>query len=147
MLKVALTHDIDRTSKTYQYLTHFIKALIKKDFKSAIYHLSTYNNRNSVYWNFDEIMSIENYYGVKSTFFFLIESIPLKIIDYKTWQLAIGRYDIYEPRIVDIIRYLDNNGWEIGLHGSYRSFKSLDLLNHEKRTLEEIVGHKIIGIP
>ena len=32
MLKVAITHDVDRTQKTYQFITHSLKALSNLDF-------------------------------------------------------------------------------------------------------------------
>jgi hypothetical protein len=133
-LKVALTHDIDRTVKTYQYITHFLKALKNLDLSRAIYQIPSYKQREKVYWNFDEIIDIENKYGVKSTFFFLIETIPFEFFNISNWKLSLGRYDIKEPRIVDIIHYLDKNGWEIGLHGSFRSFNDLNLLETEKRS-------------
>ena len=51
-----------------------------------------------------------------------------------------------DENVVNIIKYLDTNGWEIGLHGSYLSYNNKDLLLKEKNTLESIVGHKVIGI-
>jgi peptidoglycan/xylan/chitin deacetylase (PgdA/CDA1 family) len=145
-LKVALTHDIDRTVKTYQYITHFLKALKNLDLSRAIYQIPSYKQREKVYWNFDEIIDIENKYGVKSTFYFLIETIPFEFFNISNWKLSLGRYDIKEPRIVDIIHYLDKNGWEVGLHGSFRSFNDLNLLETEKKILENLLGHQIIGI-
>lgn len=145
-LKVALTHDVDRTVKTYQYITHLYKALKNKDFNDALYHVNSIKKRNSVYWNFDEIISIENQYGIKSTFFFLIETIPFKFYNMSNWKLSLGRYDINEPRIKEIMNYLDENGWEIGLHGSYLSYQNKYLLKSEKVILEEQIGHPVIGI-
>ena len=146
MLKVALTHDVDRIVKTYQYFTHFFKAIKNKNFKEAVYHINSINKRDEVYWNFDEIIDIENKYGVKSTFFFLIESIPFKFYDISNWKLSLGRYDINDPRILAIMRYLDENGWEIGLHGSYFSYKDINLLINEKMAIEKQLGHSVMGI-
>lgn len=146
MLKVSLSHDVDRTQKTYQYLTHTLRALRKGDMRKAGYHLGSWNERKQVYWNFEDIMEIEDRFGARSTFFFLLESYPLHWLKTKSWKLALGRYDIHEKRIQDIIQKLDSNGWEIGLHGSYASYNNLELLKKEKETLEAVVGHSIKGI-
>ncbi len=145
MLKVALTHDIDRTKKTYQYFTHSLRSALKLNINSSIYHLRSVFLKD-VYWNFDEIIKIENSYNIKSTFFLLNESIPFELFNYKNWSLSLGRYNILEKRIVEIIKWLDTNGWEIGVHGSYNSFKDIELLKKEKLVLECILGHQIIGI-
>jgi peptidoglycan/xylan/chitin deacetylase (PgdA/CDA1 family) len=145
-LKVALTHDVDRTQKSYQYLTHFAKALKRGNWEAAWYHATTWSNRNEVYWNFEDIMEIEDHYGARSTFFFLLESYPLLLWYPKSWKLSLGRYDINAPRISGIIKTLNEGGWEIGLHGSWASFKSLELLAKEKHTLEAVLGHPVNGI-
>ncbi|HCY74447.1 MAG TPA: hypothetical protein DHV28_00870 [Ignavibacteriales bacterium] len=145
-LKVALTHDIDRTEKTYQYFTNSISALKHLNLAKVVYQIHSFKQRDRVYWNFDEIINIENKYGVKSTFFFLIETIPFNLFDISNWKLSLGRYDINDPRIVEMILFLDKNGWEIGLHGSYLSFNDINLLKKEKAILENILGHQIIGI-
>lgn len=98
------------------------------------------------YWGFDTLMKTEENYGVRSTCFFLNESIKFNPAKPNTWKLALGRYDIHDKRIVSIIRELDANGWEIGVHGSYNSHNNYELLKYEKDTLEAIVGHDVIGI-
>ena len=145
-LKVALTHDVDRTTKSHQYITHLLRALKKGDLPAARYHATTWNKRKDVYWNFEDILDIENKYGVKSTFFFLIESFPFLFLRPSTWKLSLGRYDIQDERIQQMIQYLDRNGWEIGLHGSYASYNNLELLKEEKHKLESITGHPVKGI-
>ena len=144
-LKVCLSHDIDRTKKTFQYFTHGLKCFLKKDFEGFFYHLKSIFIKD-VYWQFNNIIDIENKYGVRSTFFFLNESHPFKPFDIKSWAVSVGYYNIRSKRIVSIIQYLDNNDWEIGVHGSYLSYNNLNLLKKEKETLEDIVGHPINGI-
>ena len=57
-----------------------------------------------------------------------------------------GYYDLFDPDLQTVIRELDSQGWEVGLHGSYLSFKYLDLLKKEKSDLESIIGHPIFGV-
>ncbi|MCF8443603.1 MAG: polysaccharide deacetylase family protein [Crocinitomicaceae bacterium] len=145
MLKVALTHDIDRTKKTYQHITKTLRALLKLDLEKLKNQIISILKRDN-YWTFDEIIKIEESYNVKSTYFFLNETIPFKLFKLKTYKLALGRYKILDKKIVDLIKQLDKNGFEIGVHGSYNSYKSLELLKFEKKTLENILGHEVIGI-
>ncbi len=144
MFYAALSHDIDRVKKTYQSFTHAAKSMKKGSVKNALYHLSTVT-KPDVFWGFDTLINIEEKHGVKSTVFFLNETLPFKPFDLSNWKLSLGRFDIHEPKVIDIIRWLDKNGWEIGVHGSYRSYESFDLLQKEKKVLEEIAGHEIKG--
>jgi len=146
MLRVALTHDVDRTKKTYQYITHSIAGLLKFDFNPISRSICQILRGENPYWGFDKIIDIEMTFNVRSTFFFLNESISFNLFSPKNWQLSLGRYNINEPALYEIIQFLDRNGWEIGLHGSYNSFKDENLLRNEKITLERIVGKKIVGI-
>uniref|UniRef100_UPI00404A7E49 polysaccharide deacetylase family protein n=2 Tax=Flavobacterium sp. TaxID=239 RepID=UPI00404A7E49 len=145
MFQVALSHDVDRTLKTYQTFSHGAKSLGKLDFKTFLFHLKTFYDKE-VYWNFEDIIDIENSFGVKSTFYILNESIPFNLFDIKNWKLSLGRYNIQEERIVEMIRFLDANGWEIGVHGSYLSYKNLELLKSEKKQLELLLGKEVVGI-
>ncbi|HRG36966.1 MAG TPA: polysaccharide deacetylase family protein [Bacteroidia bacterium] len=144
MLKLALSHDVDRTKKSYQYLTGFLKSISKGDMSNALYNMRRPKDKEP-YWNVYDIAALEDSYGVRSTFFMLDESIKFNPFKPKTFVLAKGRYDLFEPKIQEAIRYLDKNGWEIGLHGSYLSYNNKALLAKEKARLESIVGHPVIG--
>lgn len=137
---VCLTHDVDRVKKTYQYITHFVKT---KD----LYHIkSFFTRKHDPYWNFEKIMNIEEKYGVRSTFFFLNESKRFNVFRPDDWKLSLGRYNFNEEKIAEIIQKLHAGGWEIGLHGSYESYKNKELLVIEKKLLEDILSDEVIGI-
>tara|TARA_B100001142_G_C14242323_1_gene619911 strand:- start:58 stop:975 length:918 start_codon:yes stop_codon:yes gene_type:complete len=137
---ICLTHDVDRIKKTYQYLTSTFK---KKSLRPLIDY---FKDKEEPYWQFEKIMDIEKSYNVKSTFFFLNESINFRLLDRFNWPLSLGRYNIMDAKVQKIIRTLDEGGWEIGLHGSIKSFNNIKLLSKEKKILETIIGHEISGI-
>lgn len=136
---VWLSHDADRFHKTlYHALYYWGK-------EKRSYHLRSMFSRPDPYWNFEQIMDLEDRYGARSTFFFLNESMQADICNPQSFILAKGRARLENPKIQSIIRKLDQNGWEIGLHGSYNSYLDKDLLFREKTILEQIVGHAVAG--
>lgn len=146
MINVCLSHDIDRIDKTYQYITKPLKALKRGEFILFVKRLFSPLYIRHPYWGFDKIIEIEEKYGVRSTCFFLNEGIKLDFRKPKTIKLSLGRYKINDKRIVNVIHKLDQNGWEIGVHGSYLSYNDTSLLKQEKTILEKIVGHEIKGV-
>lgn len=146
MITVCLTHDVDRVRKTYQYVTKTLKALAKGKWNQAWYMLRQIVAKQSPYWGFDAVRDIEEQHGVKSTFFFLEESAKVNWLKPKSYKIALGRYHVAEPKVAAVIRELDANGWEIGLHGSYYSYDNPELLKREKAAVEEVLGHEIVGI-
>lgn len=150
---VCLTHDVDRIRKTYQYFTRFLrffgKAEIKYAAREGFEFFKLYLNKpvkKNPYWNFEKIMEIEDIYDVRSTFFFMNESGKANVLKPNTWKLYLGRYNIQNPEIVDIIKRLHSEGWEIGLHGSYKSYKNKKLLKKEKAELERILDEPVYGV-
>ena len=45
-----------------------------------------------------------------------------------------------------MIREIDRQGWEIGLHSSWYSFDDVDELKRQKEALESALGHEVISI-
>ena len=141
---LCLTHDVDRVKKTYQ-IPYF--ALKERD----PYHLTSALSGDRPYWQFEEIMELEDDLGVRSAFYFLNEPSLFTekrlsdLLRPECWVEHFGRYDIKSPEIVDAIRKLDAGGWEVGLHGSFDSYDDPDRLRYEKGVLEDILGHRIAG--
>jgi peptidoglycan/xylan/chitin deacetylase (PgdA/CDA1 family) len=142
---ICLTHDVDRTQKTYQYVYGILHNLLKGNLQRSWYHFTSFFGKDP-YWNFQRIISLEKKYNVKSTFFFLHETMPFNLLKPATWVLSLGRYKVTNRKVKNVIQWLDRNGWEIGVHGSYNSYKNGKLLRKEKKLLERIVGHSIPGV-
>lgn len=141
---LCLTHDVDRPYKTYQSLYYALK-------DRDPYHIRTVMSDSHPYWQFEEVMELEDDLGVRSAFYFLNEQNlfsdrpPREWVCPESWKLYAGRYSIHDPDIIEAIRELDEGGWEVGLHGSYESFRDRDRLRREKEALEEILGHPVVG--
>ena len=141
---LCLTHDVDRPYKTFQGPYYAMKRRDPSQLRSLL-------SRDRPYWQFEEIMELEDRLGVRSSFYFLNEKNlfrdkpPTEWVKPKNWKLFTGRYDVTDGEIVDVIRALDQGGWEIGLHGSYDSYDDLERLREEKSALEDVLGHEVIG--
>ena len=135
---VCLSHDVDNIKKRHQYVTKFLS--------NPAGQIKSLASSNEPYWNFETIQKIENTYGVKSTFFFICQEYQSNIFKTIYDNKKAARYDITSPKLVNIIRDLDEKGWEIGVHGSFGSHDNIDFLSSEKKILEKIVGHEIQGI-
>jgi len=60
VLQVALSHDIDRVHKTYQYLTRAFRSCMRMRFGAALKEILSVKESRSVYWNFEDIMETED---------------------------------------------------------------------------------------
>ncbi len=132
---VCLTHDVDRIKKQWYHYLVYCNRGIGVQAKSLMQKIKG----DEPYNNFRKIAELEMSYGARSTFLFLNES-------YKEFSTNfIGRYKITDPVVVGNIKWLDESGFEIGLHGSYYSYNNEELLKKEKLVLEQIVGHEVVS--
>lgn len=133
---VCLTHDVD---DLYPPLKHTLLSaayeMERLDFKGMGEWLfwKSGGKMNSPYWNFDEIMKMEEGYGARSSFYFMATDRDVRRFRYNIEDLSneLGR-------IVD-------NGWEIGLHGGYYAYNDLKEIQKEKLRLEKSLGKEVIG--
>lgn len=138
---VCLTHDVDRPTRTYQAIPEAI------DRRS----LAPLTADRDPYWQFETITDLERDLGVRSSFYFLQEPPLFRMGGPRAWLAPhnwlehLGRYDVTSDRMARVIRRLDRGGWEVGLHGSRRASRDTGRLRWEKRRLERLVGHPVVG--
>jgi len=126
---VCLTHDIDNllNSRIYRYLNS-LRLIKKRQLKEAFTKIIKKNREK-----FETIMKLEEKYRMSSTFYVMTTT---KHLYYKP-------YDIRD--IKNELIYLEENGWEVGVHGGYYSYLNYDYLKTEKQRLEDILGKSVEG--
>ena len=141
---LCLTHDVDRPYKTYQALFYALS-------EDPVYHLSSLRPGVEPYWQFETIMNLESDLDVRSAFYFLNEPSLFESRGPEAWIRTenlvehAGRYDPTDDALASVIRRLDESGWEVGLHGSFHSATDRERLAEEKRVLESVLGHEVLG--
>ena len=122
---VALTHDIDNCmsawlegsfSELKKGRIHSIPALVLKRFFTK-----------DDWFNFELISSIEKQYDARSTFFFLPEK-GKKNAD----------YNICDKKIRRVIQKLEDDGFEIGVHGSFGTHADAQKLKNEIEIADQV---------
>ena len=64
------------------------------------------------------------------------------------------RYELTDPvifenqrcSVAEMIREIDRQGWEIGLHPSWYTFNDADELKKQKESLEKALGHEVVSV-
>ncbi|MCX9011123.1 MAG: polysaccharide deacetylase family protein [Candidatus Methanoperedens sp.] len=146
---VCLTHDVDEVRKTYQWLTRPVAYLKKGQaglLKGQLLSLWHRLQGEEPFWTFESIMELEERLGVRSSFYFLKEKGKADILSPDTWKLLGRRYDFNDPQVKGVMKKLCDGGWEVGLHGSYDSYRDFEMLEGEKKMLQESLGNKVTGI-
>lgn len=131
---LCLTHDVDRVAKSW---FHYLYYAWRDGVRGELRSLTSRLKGRDPFWNFEFLMDFERHLGVRSTVLFLFET--ARGVGAKYW----GRYDPRAPCVARIMRELDAGGWEVGLHGSYFSYRDGALLADEKACLEDILGKPV----
>jgi len=133
---VCLTHDIDVVylSKLSIILGAAKSLLIQYQIKSAFKMLfNNINKKWNPWWNFEDIMALEEKYDAKSSFYFLI--LNKGDLDF---NFEIGDLEHEIGNIAD-------KGWEVGLHGGHNAYNNLAEIEDKKTRLEKVLGKKVKG--
>lgn len=144
-----LSHDVDRINLygarefMFNILQMFglrpssysFKSTIKISFKN-LHHLLFPNRESDPWWNFEYLMNLEKELGIRSTFYFLHGR--NKKID--------STYRFSDNKIAKLIKRMHQDGFEVGLHGSYDSYINADFLQEEYRKLSYVLNESPSGI-
>jgi len=139
-----LTHDIDATQK---YTT--LKAQVRSSLSILLKHrdilgfkenqksyfLSKDNYKMDPYWTFDYIVKQEKANNFSSSFYFMSGGNS----KYDNF------YSIYDERVKLEIAHLEEQGLEVGYHGSYNSCDDLNMILEENISLKEVIGYSNYG--
>jgi peptidoglycan/xylan/chitin deacetylase (PgdA/CDA1 family) len=138
-----LSHDIDRISyfNQYQFRAKLKRGLRENNIRPILKYSKQFiryclGKIKDPYWNFDRMLEIEAQLGIHSTWFFLDKDIPHQD----------AYYQPDDAPIRSLIKKLEAQENEIGLHGLVRSATSEDILKKQKNRLESVLGHRVDGI-
>lgn len=130
--EMVLSHDVDAPFKyVFMSLYRFGRLVLADLFKRrspslAVKNILKYfavklgNVEKDPFNSFDLIMDISESFNLKSIFFFIAE---------RTDKKHDGFYDIENRRIIELIKKIDGRGHKIGLHGSYNSYCSQQVVS------------------
>jgi hypothetical protein len=141
-----LTHDVDWVlnygfrSPVKVLMTSASLLLRRLKPKEAFNYLfghvkSKLNYESDPYWTFDSIMNLEWNYGSTSSFYFMSGGTT----DFD------NRYKIESKKVGKLIKHIGDCGFEVGYHGSFDSYKSLQIMLHEKHRLNKLVTSNEYG--
>lgn len=131
---VCLTHDVD-----YLYVSPLMKGISALNhlrnirFSLFLHSIIDMRSKKIPLWNFYEILALEEKYGAKSSFYFMVQDLGDQ--DYE--------YNIED--CMDIIQDISDRGWEVGLHGGHAAYVNPVEIKEKKQRLEKILNRKVIG--
>lgn len=132
-------HDVDYP-EAIRWLEPF-RIIHRQGLKGFSAALSLLNGRRT-HWNFASWVSMEKELKIKSAFYFVARQGSL----YKYMTGAPDPfYNVKSERFKKLFRYLKEEGFEIGLHASYRAYENKEQFALEKNVLEEASEEEIKG--
>jgi hypothetical protein len=131
---VCLTHDIDQVYTSFTpKMGKVIRELRKGSVSGFTHSVIELHSKKIPSWNFSDIMALEDHYGAKSSFYFLV--------------LDPAEYD-YTYRIEDcesVLGEIVDRGYEVGLHGGHTSYISSQEIKLKKERLEKLLNKRVTG--
>lgn len=137
-----LTHDVDviRRYSARPPLMRLVSAILRQKSPRLTlsivmeYLLVSLNIKKDPYDTFDYMLELEKSHRIKSSFYFISSGISPQ-----------AAYNITEPKLIKIIRQLEGEGCETGLHAGYDSYKELNIMADEKIKLDNLVRNRRYG--
>jgi hypothetical protein len=151
---VALTHDVDWVHRYSLPQSLRLLAQARRPDSYAFRHgvaatLDAIGHFGSPdpYSRFEQWMSEESAHGFRSTFFFC-SSAPRPRHEYDPTYHASDRivFEGHPCSVSELMRVMVARGFEVGLHGSYESYRSPDELRRQRLEIEEASANPVAGI-
>jgi len=135
---VFLSHDVDLWRK--RTARQFAKELLRGPWRLG--QIARAFCRGPDPWSdLDAIADLEERRGMHSTFFVLAGR-PDLVAD---GVRVVNSYQARPEEVRATLRRLAARGWEVGLHGSFGSFRSAEALAAERRDVEALCGEPVLG--
>lgn len=96
----------------------------------------------TAYWKFADWMRLETDLDTRSAFYFCGRRGKIRQF-VEGWPDPV--YDVRAPRFAEVFRQIREQGFEIGLHASFRAHRSRAQLAAEKARLEQACGMPVLG--
>jgi hypothetical protein len=156
---VCLTHDVDVVSSyslrqslraIQKQLLHGDSAIEKvKAFLRAGINLARVGEQKDPLHCYERWLGVEKEVGGHSTFFFWpgwrnVTRHHHTDCTYELFDSVV--FDNQRCTVAEMIREINRQGWEIGLHPSWYSFDDADELKRQKESLEQALGTELISI-
>jgi peptidoglycan/xylan/chitin deacetylase (PgdA/CDA1 family) len=156
---VCLTHDVDTVSSyslrqsfraIQKQLLHSGSAFQKvKAFLRAGIDLARIGGQKDPLHFYERWLGMEKEFGSHSTFFFWpgwgsVTKHHLTDLPYELFDSVV--FDNQRCTVAEMIREIDRQGWEIGLHPSWYSFDDADELKRQKESLEQALDNEVISV-
>ncbi len=140
-----LSHDVDRIKKYSPRELAYIIMLILGIKKSSLKpyqlwpqfkdHIKGFLQlKKDPYWDFDTLMDLEASLGIHSTWYMLEKQGKYN-----------SRYHFHKQKIKKLIHQFEENGHEIGIHGTLESSTNKDAMNGGLARLSNVCRREIIG--
>ena len=141
---IAISHDIDAVCKThsirlkqsaFQFFNAFsllLKFRIKRSFRKLANGIK-FLLSNEDWWVFDKLLKVEKAAGVSAVYHFYSDQRPKT---FKRWLMD-PSYEIKSERLEILLSELKDAGHKVGLHPTYDAWNDTELLEEQKKTLEE----------
>lgn len=152
---VVLSHDVDRVESysPKSFIRNIKKRIKHADSNKTIVklylnlvktHIKNWLTKKNTdpLWCYEKWLEMESKYNAKSTFFFYVKPkegfISIYDCDYELTDKMM--FNKKMMTVSDYIKYLHQNGNEIGLHGSIATHRENKLFQEQKNIIDNIIG-------
>lgn len=147
--EIRMTHDVDAIAKTAPIRLkqaafrgfNALRRLLRGDLAGMAAHIAgalRFLFGPADYWCFPEIEAVERRLEIRSQLN-LFAGRPAPLWQFRRWLLD-PTYEVSMPRLRDQLRRMRFEGWTIGLHPSFSTWRDPAAYVVEKARLEEAVG-------